>query len=305
MPRRTDDRHQDRVDAEQLWARVHTLELHASTVSDALAAQQRAMEGLEARICRLEHVRRIWEVMAYVRGAAIEEAALVSVILATRNRSSYLPRAIGSVLAQTYSKWELVAVDDGSEDDTYHQLGEFGDPRIRRFRSAHGGPATARNHALAEASGDYVTYLDDDNAMHPEWLRSVVWAFANWPRVDLLYGAMIIDDDSTGRGLPWVRFVPYSREELTRENPTDIGAVAHRSGVAEAVFDEELRALEDWDLLLRMSVHHEVLALPAIAGVYGTSAPGRLTGSPEWDRAWNRLLAKHHFGVRALPTRGG
>jgi hypothetical protein len=283
---------------ERLTTRVDSIEAFAADAVAALAAQQRAMEGLDARIGNLERTQEIWSTMTYLRDAFVDEKALVSVVLATRNRSSYLPRAVGSVLAQTYPTWELLAVDDGSDDDTFDALQGFGDERIRCFRTPHRGLSAARNRCLSEASGDYVAYIDDDNTMHSDWLRSVVWAFTNWPDTDLLYGAIIIDGPAEANEpgqerMPWLWFLPYDRNVLARHSLTDIGAVAHRSGLREAVFDEELEALTDWDLLLRVADTHDLLALPVVAGTYTTSAPHRLSGSDKEARARQRLRTKH------------
>src|SRR2546430_9631574 len=256
------------------------------------------MEGLDARIANLERTRQIWSTMAFVRDAVVDEKALVSVVLATRNRSQYLPRAVGSILAQTYPKWELLAVDDGSEDDTYEVLRAVDDERIRCFRTPHRGVAAARNHALAQTSGDYVAYSDDDNVMHPDWLRSVVWAFTTWRETDCLYGAVIMagaadGDEPSQPGTPWLWFAPYDRDHLERENLTDIGAVAHRAGLREAVFDEDLVTYDDWDLLLRMATTRDLLALPVVAETYSTSAPNRLTASAGHDRGLRQVRRKH------------
>jgi glycosyltransferase involved in cell wall biosynthesis len=278
-------------------------------MTDAVAAQQRAMEGLEARIRELEYALQVWSVMAYVHSAEVAQGPLVSVVMATRNRSGYVWHAVESVLAQSYPTWELLAVDDGSDDDTYEVLRAMDDDRVRRFRTPHRGLSAARNRALIEASGDYVAYLDDDNTMDPDWLRSIVWTFENWPQVDALYGAMIIDgavdpQEPSRTGMPWLRFVPYDRNELERHNLTDIGAVAHRSGLPEAFFDEELGALEDWDLLLRLGRVRDLLALPVVAGTYTTRAPDRLSGSATWDHALRLLRSKHSRGVGSSPVPG-
>jgi hypothetical protein len=291
-----------KAEAGQLTARIETVEAFAADAVEALAAQQRAMEGLDARISQLERAREIWSTMAYVRDAVVDEKALVSVVLATRNRSGYLTRAVGSVLAQTYANWELLAVDDGSEDDTFVVLEAFEDERIRCFRTPHRGVTATRNHGLAHASGDYVAYIDDDNTMHRDWLRSIVWAFTTRPETDCLYGAVIMagaaESEQLGQpGMPWLWFASFDRDHLERENLTDIGAVAHRAGLPEAVFDEDLVAFDDWDLLLRMSAARDLLALPVVAETYGTSAPHRLTRSAGYDRAWQQVRAKH-----ALPA---
>ena len=238
--------------------------------------------------------------MAYLRGATVSDDALVSVVMTTRNRSGVVGRAIESLLAQTYARWELVVVDDGSTDDTPRVLDEFsGDARIRRLHGEQQGPATARNRALHEAAGEYVTYLDDDNVMHPGWLRAVVWALANRPDIEVVYGATIVDD-VTGAGRdpgdawPWLRFVPYERAQAERENPTDLGAMAHRARLPEAVFDAELEPVEDWDLLLRLTRDRAPLALPAVACTYTTDAPARLSRSEEHDRRARALLRTKH-----------
>jgi glycosyltransferase involved in cell wall biosynthesis len=269
---------------------------------ETLAAQQRAMEGLEARITHGEHLGQISAVTNYIRQVPVPDGALVSVILATRNRSSLVGTAIRSVLAQTYPRWELLAVDDGSEDDTSAVLNSIGDDRIRSFQISHRGQATARNHALDRAAGDLITYIDDDNTMHPDWLRSVVWAFDNWPDVDLLYGATLIDgpvdpEASVWPRMPWVRFVPSTHASRQRDNPTDIGSMAHRSGLPGCRFDERLNAIGDWDLLLRMSNGHEVVSLPVIAGTYRTDAADRITGSPAWDDDLAVMRRKHGLSL--------
>jgi glycosyltransferase involved in cell wall biosynthesis len=292
---------------DELAQRVRDIEAHAAEAIAARAAQQRALEGLQARITQLELGERVWSVMAYVRDATVEEKARVSVILATRNRSEHLPRAVASVLAQSYPMWELVAVDDGSEDDTFEVLGEFLDERVRRFRMDHGGVCAARNRALTEATGDYVVYLDDDNTMHPDWLRSVVWAFTQSPGFDVLYGAMIVSGGCNDQlGLPWLWFVPWDRARVSEFNPTDIGAVAHRAGLPEAVFDEQFAALGDWDLLWRLTQDRDPLALPVMAGTYTTNAIDRLSTSRTWQREVSQLRRKHdHDASTPDPTGAG
>ena len=299
LGRRRSRRSGSEAEIEALAKRVGTVEAFAADAVAGLAAQQRALEGLDARITNLERAREIWSTMAYVRDAVVDDKALVSVVLATRNRSGYLPRAVGSVLAQSYPTWELLAVDDGSDDETFETLEGFGDERIRSFRTSHRGVTATRNHALAQASGDYVAYIDDDNVMHPDWLRSIVWAFTTWPATECLYGAVVMAgvaadaDQPSHPRMPWLWFVPYDRDHLRRENLTDIGAVAHRAGVPEAVFDEDLVTYDDWDLLLRMANARDLLALPVVAETYSTSAPNRLTGSAGYDGAFHQVRRKH------------
>ncbi len=107
------------------------------------------------------------------------ETPLVSVILTTYNRAALLPRAINSVLAQTYQNFELIIIDGGSTDDTEEVMRSFNDPRIRRRRQEENrGMLADRNRGLDLAAGDYIAILDDDDELLPEALKTVVDEFA-------------------------------------------------------------------------------------------------------------------------------
>ncbi|MDP3402496.1 MAG: glycosyltransferase family 2 protein, partial [bacterium] len=89
---------------------------------------------------------------------------LVSVMIATYNRASYMRIAVESVLAQTYQNWELVIIDDGSTDDTQRVAGSFMDARIRYVRlKQNSGIHAARTRALKECRGEYLAVLDSDD----------------------------------------------------------------------------------------------------------------------------------------------
>jgi glycosyltransferase involved in cell wall biosynthesis len=155
----------------------------------------------------------------------------------------------------------------------------------------------ARNAALANASGQIIAYLDDDNRMDRDWLYSVVWAFEQRPDVDVLYGALVVDDplrvggESSGQ-LPRLFLNEWNRERLRQSNLADMGSIAHRSGLAEARFDVRLAQVGDWDLLLRLTAESDPLVLPAIACYYTTDAPNRITGGPSQQADVRRVLQR-------------
>jgi len=225
--------------------------------------------------------------MAWIEQASLASTPLVSVVIPTRNRAARLRRAVESILGQSYGNFEVLIGDDGSEDDgaTRAQLGAFDDPRIRGFTLDHSGSSAARNVCLEAARGELIAYLDDDNTMHPQWLKSVAWAFEQRPEIEVLYGAVVIDDyararQQAGGELPVIFFRPFDRDALATGNLTDTSAIAHRAGLAEARFDPGLQQMTDWDLLVRLTADRDPLALPAIAAFYSTDAPDRLSGGP-------------------------
>ncbi|QYJ74044.1 glycosyltransferase [Shewanella sp. FJAT-52076] len=105
---------------------------------------------------------------------------LVSIYMPTRNRRILLERAVASVQAQTFTDWELLIVDDGSQDDTSAYLSELmqTDHRVRCIFNADAkGACIARNLAISAARGKYITGLDDDDEFLPERLQQLLNAY--------------------------------------------------------------------------------------------------------------------------------
>jgi glycosyltransferase involved in cell wall biosynthesis len=112
----------------------------------------------------------------------LASSPLVSVVLPVHNAVSTIARAVGSIRAQTFSDWELVAADDGSTDGTREFLRECAreEPRLRLLEQRHAGVAAAANAGAAFARGRFVARMDADDESHPE--RLVVQAtFLNAP----------------------------------------------------------------------------------------------------------------------------
>lgn len=85
-----------------------------------------------------------------------------SIIIPTYNRAGFLPKAIESVLAQTYTDWELIIVDDGSTDNTKEVVLQYKDARIRYIYQQNAERSAARNNGINHANGDYVCFMDSD-----------------------------------------------------------------------------------------------------------------------------------------------
>lgn len=96
----------------------------------------------------------------------------ISVIVPFFNSELYIERCIKSVLAQSYSKWELILIDDGSTDKSVHICKSYSsrDERISYIRQNNTGPGGARNRGISEAKGDYIVFLDSDDSLMPDYL---------------------------------------------------------------------------------------------------------------------------------------
>ena len=105
------------------------------------------------------------------------EELAVTVYLACHNYEEYVEQSIESVLAQTYTDYELVLVDDGSTDGTSDLVERlFDDPRIRLFRKQNEGLARSRNYSIEHAQGEWLAFLDHDDVWLPRKLELQVGA---------------------------------------------------------------------------------------------------------------------------------
>ena len=100
---------------------------------------------------------------------------LVSIIMPSYNTAPYIRNTIQSVLEQTYQNWELIIVDDCSEDNTDDVVAAIKDDRIKYFHTdRHSGAAVSRNRALREAKGRWMAFLDSDDLWMPEKLEKQI-----------------------------------------------------------------------------------------------------------------------------------
>jgi glycosyltransferase involved in cell wall biosynthesis len=113
-----------------------------------------------------------------------------SIILPTFNRAKLIARAIKSIVAQTFTNWEVIIVDDGSRDDTFEIIRPFAlqDERIRYHYARNRGLAMARNIGIQMSRGTYITFLDSDDEYLSEHLQIRAEYFSDHPRVELLHG---------------------------------------------------------------------------------------------------------------------
>jgi glycosyltransferase involved in cell wall biosynthesis len=102
------------------------------------------------------------------------DIGLVSIIMPAYNAVDTIMRAIKSVINQSYDKWELIIVDDGSKDATSDAVNAFDDMRIKCVRQKNAGPAAARNRGLELATGEYIAFIDADDMIHRNYLERLV-----------------------------------------------------------------------------------------------------------------------------------
>ncbi|WP_267383685.1 glycosyltransferase family 2 protein [Cyanobacterium sp. uoEpiScrs1] len=122
----------------------------------------------------------------------------VSVILATYNRADYLTECIKSVLRQTYQDWELIIVDDGSQDNTFEVVNLYIEKcsNIRYIKHKNQGAALSRNIGIKVSFGDYITFIDSDDKYLSHHLQSRLDFFKKYPEIELISGGFKSDEET-------------------------------------------------------------------------------------------------------------
>jgi GT2 family glycosyltransferase len=201
--------------------------------------------------------------------AGAGEQGRFSVIMPTWNRREPLMAAIDSVIAQSYPDWELLVCDDGSTDGTeeavhrrYAEKIEAG--RIRYLSLPHIGVSAARNAGLRAAVGTWIAYLDSDNTWHPHYLLLMAAGYAEQPRHRAAYACVRVHDEAANK--QYVRHHPFHFGRLLAHNYIDLNVFTHHRSLFEQLggFDEALRRLVDWDLILRFTRLYRPLLLPHV-----------------------------------------
>ncbi len=203
-------------------------------------------------------------------GAPMDEALpLVSVVLPVRNGERFIAAAVDSILAQTYPRLELLAVDDASDDATPAILAGYRDPRLRIIRlPCRAGGTAARNTGIRNARGPLVAAMDADDVAAPERLAQQVAFLQQHPDYGMVSCAFDCID-SSGRLLDRVHPPTADgdiRAALIRANPFAHSALLARRAALEDVglYNEGNRYAQDYDLYLRLAERWRVACLPEV-----------------------------------------
>lgn len=232
----------------------------------------------------------------------------VSVIMPVYNVARYVRDSIHSVLAQTFTDFELIIVDDGSTDASPDICRSFDDPRIEIIRQANRGLAGARNTGIRAARGRYVALLDSDDLWQAEKLAAHVAHLDANPDVGVSFDrSTFIDDDGRPLGIvqsPRLRDI--SPAHVLLRNPIGNGsAPMFRREVFEDIatpgpdgelrwFDESFRQSEDIECWVRiaLSTRWKFQGLDAVLTLYRVSDSGLSANIERQLESWERMMEK-------------
>ena len=181
----------------------------------------------------------------------------VSVIIPAYNGDRYIKDAIAGILAQTYTDYEIIVVDDGSTDNTPQIVQQYGD-KIKYFSQANQGVAASRNLGLAVAEGEYISFLDQDDIFLSHKLASQVALLEQNASLGMVNsGWQIVDRHGTVQAAvePWKQIPNLTMANVIIWKPVFLGAMLFRRSWLErtAGFDTNLEQTPDVDLVIRLA----------------------------------------------------
>jgi len=201
----------------------------------------------------------------------------VSIVLCTFNRAGLLPRAIESVLCQSYESWELIIINDGSTDETQSVLDEYRqqDSRIIVIEQTNQGLPQSRNIAMDRASGNYFALIDDDDEFSCEHIHKRVEYFEQNPDVDIVWGGLV------PQGPQERHYVMDMEKPGQKIHLSDCFVSGTLFGKVSVFRDlggfRKLVYAEDWDFIKRAREKYTIHQIYFPTYLYYIDAPNRLS----------------------------
>ncbi|NES24778.1 MAG: glycosyltransferase [Symploca sp. SIO3E6] len=222
---------------------------------------------------------------------------LISIIIPVYNGEKTIRETIESVYNQTFSDWELIVINDGSQDSTLEILSSISEPRLKIFSYPNGGQAISRNRGISQAKGEYISFLDADDLWTPDKLATQLRALQENPQAAVAYSWSDFIDESSKflRPSGHVTVNGDALANLLLVNFLDNGSnpLIRRQALDEVGgFEASLTPAEDWDLYLRLAACYHFVAIPVPQILYRTSAGSMSTNVWKMEVACLQVLER-------------
>jgi glycosyltransferase involved in cell wall biosynthesis len=201
----------------------------------------------------------------------------ISVIIPVYNSEKTIQETIESVLNQIYTDFELIIINDGSQDSSLEIVSNIQDSRLKVFSYSNAGVSASRNRGISQARGEFITFLDSDDLWTPDKLLSQFQALQDHPEAAVAYSWTDYIDESGQFLYPGnqITLTGNVYENILVHNFVENGSncLIRREALSEVGgFDESLFGPEDWDLLIRLASRYHFAAVPLPQVLYRMSA---------------------------------
>lgn len=229
-------------------------------------------------------------------------APLISICMPVYNAAAYIKDSIQSILAQTYSRWELIVVNDGSTDGTERILNAFIDERIKVFYQKNKGQSAAANQAFNLSVGEYIKFFDADDLLSPNFLAAQINRLAKNPDciVSAQWGRFYDDNLDTFKLNPETVWRDISPDEWLVTAWMDaqpmmqcaLWLIPRNTLHLSGLWDEKLSLINDFEFFSRVLLNSKkVLFEPEATLYYRSGLKGSLSGIKTRASAESAFLA--------------
>ncbi|MDZ8051999.1 MAG: glycosyltransferase [Aulosira sp. ZfuVER01] len=201
----------------------------------------------------------------------------VSVVIPAYNCQKTIKKTIESVLEQTFVDFELIVINDGSQDDTLEIVSNINDSRLKIFSFENAGANISRNRGLNYAVGEFVSFLDADDLWIPEKIESQLQVLSANPQASVAYSWTDCIDEK-GQFLRRGTYISATGNvyaQLLVINFLESGSnplIRKEALIAIGGFDESLPAGQDWDIYLRLAANYHFVPVPSPQILYRISS---------------------------------
>ncbi len=230
----------------------------------------------------------------------------VTVFIPAYNREKYIGDAIESILAQTFTNFEILLIDDGSKDRTIEIMRSYQDPRVRIIRNEHNlGIPKTRNKGIEQARGEFIAMLDSDDRAFPTRLEKQV-SFLDAHHDYAQVGSWCRMMDEQGRPLKRIKRQPILPEDvdiqlLFRCSLSNRSIMARTKILREYGYRNDYPRCQDYDLHVRLAQQYKLGNLPECL-VYGRIHADQITSqTAELGDEKKRAIIRHQLNVLGMP----
>jgi glycosyltransferase involved in cell wall biosynthesis len=222
---------------------------------------------------------------------------LISVIIPVYNGEKTIRETIESVLNQSFSDFELIVINDGSQDSTLDVLGSIQDPRLKVFSYPNSGVSASRNRGFSHTVGEFIAFLDADDLWTPDKLEAQLKALQENPDAAVAYSWTDFIDE-TGQFLGHGSHRTVNGDvyaELLLFDFLDNGSnpLIRRQALTEVGnFDKEVAGAEDWDMWFRLAAHYHFVAVPSPQILYRVYTTSMSSNTSKMEAASLRVLER-------------
>lgn len=225
----------------------------------------------------------------------------ISVIVPVYKAEKYLHRCVDSILAQTFTDFEVLLIDDGSPDRSGEICDEYAqkDSRVRVFHKENGGVSSARNRGLDEATGEYIIFIDSDDKLEQNTFQICSLYYEKY---DLIRFSVCFELDCFGNktDIKHIHDYPsinqYVEDLVTRDIPLIgvCGGIFHKDIIDSQGlrFNVDLRNGEDWLFLVEYSLLcHSIKIIKTPLYYYNLFNDTSCTNTVDWDKFFEEVFA--------------